>query len=113
MHNDGRDFYCPGSLLNVRLADGSPLGYGMPKEFAIWAEASPAWESENSVVQYAEAGVLASGWLLGERYVAGKSALLDIPVGKGRAILFGMRPQYRAQSYLTFKLLFNAILYTH
>ncbi len=106
-----RDFYCPGSLLNVALKDGSPLGYGMPKEFAIWMEASPAWESEFGVITYAGKNVLASGWLLGEQYIAGKSALLDIPVGKGRAILFGMRPQYRAQSYLTFKLLFNALLY--
>ncbi|MFN0102898.1 MAG: M14 family zinc carboxypeptidase [Bryobacteraceae bacterium] len=106
-----RDFYCPGSLLNVKLADGSPLGYGMPKEFAIWVEGSPAWESEHGVLKYTESNVLASGWLLGERYLAGKSALLDIPIGQGRAILFGMRPQYRAQSYLTFKLLFNALLY--
>jgi hypothetical protein len=106
-----RDFYCPGSLLNVRLADGSPLGYGMPKEFAIWMEGSPAWESEFGVIKYAESGVLASGWLLGESFIAGKSAVLDIPMGKGRAILFGMRPQYRAQSYLTFKILFNALLY--
>ena len=106
-----RDFYCPGSLLNVALKDGSPLGYGMPKEFAIWMEASPAWESEFGVITYAGKNVLASGWLLGEQHIAGKSALLDIPVGKGRAILFGMRPQYRAQSYLTFKLLFNALLY--
>jgi len=106
-----RDFYCPGSLLNVKLADGSPLGYGMPKEFAIWMEGSPVWESEFGVVKYTENNVLASGWLLGEHFVAGKSALLDLPLGKGRAILFGMRPQYRAQSYLTFKLLFNALLY--
>lgn len=106
-----RDFYCPGSLLNVRMAEGSPLGFGLPREFTIWAEASPAWDSEFGVLKYKDSNVLASGWLLGERFIAGKSALLDIPVGKGRAILFGMRPQYRAQSYLTFKLLFNALLY--
>jgi hypothetical protein len=53
--------------------------------------------------------VLASGWLLGEKYYAGKPALLEIGVGKGRVYLFGMRPQYRAQSYLTLKLLFNVM----
>ena len=43
--------------------------------------------------------------------IARKSALLDIMLGKGHIILFGMRPQYRGQSYLTFKLFFNAVLY--
>ena len=55
--------------------------------------------------------VLASGWLLGEKYLHRKAAVVDAPVGSGHVILFGMRPQYRAQSYLTFKMFFNSLLY--
>jgi hypothetical protein len=110
-----RDFYSPGSLLNVRLEPGHPLGLGLPPEFTVWNEQSPLWEPENNtaktVVRYAQSPVLASGWLLGEKYLAAKPALLDIPQGPGRIILFGFRPQYRAQSYLTLKLLFNAFVY--
>jgi hypothetical protein len=62
------------------------------------------------VARYPQRGILASGWLLGEKYLAGKASLVDIPMGKGHIVLFGMRPQYRAQSYETFKLLFNAFL---
>jgi hypothetical protein len=107
-----RDFYCPGSLLAVRATGKNPLLYGMPDQFTIWMEGSPAWEAgAESVLEYPDGNVLASGWLLGEKLIAGRSALLDVPMGKGRAILFGMRPQYRGQSYLTFKLLFNALVY--
>ena len=110
-----RDFYCPGSLLNVKLEPGSPLGLGLPAEFTIWNEQSPAWELEDNsgkaLLRYASSNVLASGWLLGEKYVAGKPALLDVTMGQGHVILFGMRPQYRAQSWLTLKLFFNSLVY--
>jgi hypothetical protein len=105
------EFYSPGSLLNARIDTHSRLAYGVPAEIAIWSEQSPAWDTELPVVaRYPESGVLASGWLVGEKVIAGKAALIDAPVGKGRAILFGMRPQYRAQSYLTFKIFFNALV---
>jgi hypothetical protein len=108
-----KDFYSPGSLLNVALDPRSPLAYGMPEKITVWSEQSPAWDvsGEGQVVaRYPGAGVLASGWLLGEKYLAGKAALLDVPVGQGHMILFGMRPQYRGQSYQNFKLLFNALV---
>jgi len=107
-----RDFYSPGSLLNVKLDISSKLAYGMPKEITIWSEGSPAWDAESAVAKYPESGLLASGWLLGEKVLANRAALLDAKLGSGHAILFGMRPQYRAQSYQTLKLFFNAILLT-
>ncbi len=109
-----REFYVPGSLLNAQIDTSSPLAAGVESNIAIWAEDSPAWEvAEGSaarvIARYPSSGVLASGWLLGEKYLAGKAALVDVPMGKGRVVMYGMRPQYRGQSWATFKLLFNAL----
>jgi hypothetical protein len=108
-----REYYCPGSLLRVSLDTKHPLTLGLAKDMTIWNEASPAWDNLDgaaAVATYAPSDVMASGWLLGEKYIAQKAALVDVPMGRGRAILFGFRPQYRAQSYESFKLLFNSFL---
>jgi hypothetical protein len=110
------EYYSPGSILNARLDQHHPLAAGLPEDLAIWSEQSPAWDipqdaQESAPVRYPDANLLASGWLLGEKYLAGKAALVDARLGAGHVILFGMRPQYRAQSYQTFKLFFNALLY--
>ena len=107
-----KDFYSPGSLLNVSLDWKSPLAYGMPEKITFWSEQCPAWDVGGGRVSRSilRSGVLASGWLLGEKYLVGKAALLDVPMGQGHLIMFGMRPQYRGQSYQNFKLLFNALV---
>jgi hypothetical protein len=110
-----RDFYSPGSLLNVALDTHDPLTYGLPSNIAIWSEDSPAWDipshsKDRVVARYTDNHVLASGWLLGESYLESRAALVDAPLGGGHVILFGMRPQYRAQSYQAFKLFFNSLV---
>jgi hypothetical protein len=106
-----REFYSPGSLLNVKVAQ-HPLTVGAAGDVKIWSEGSPAFElsAGTAVLQYPDSALLASGWLLGEKFIAAKSALAEVSLGRGRVILFGFRPQYRAQSYATFKMLFNAFL---
>ncbi|HCC57146.1 MAG TPA: hypothetical protein DEQ47_07760, partial [Solibacterales bacterium] len=103
-------YYSPGSLLRVRLDRHSPLTLGLPEDIAIWSEQSPAFDAPLSIATYPASGLLASGWLLGENLLAGKSALVDVKTGAGHIVLFGMRPQYRAQSYQAYKLFFNALL---
>ncbi len=111
-----RDFYCPGSILRTQLDASSPLTFGMEKEAIAWFEGSPAFEvtdraSARVIARYPESeNPLLSGWILGDKLIRGRAAMVEAKIGKGRVILFGFRPQYRAQSLATFPLLFNAIL---
>jgi hypothetical protein len=111
-----RDFYCPGSILRTQLDSSSALSFGVEKESIAWVEGSPAFEvtdaaSVKVIARYPETeNPLLSGWILGDKLIRGKAALVEAKLGKGRVILFGFRPQYRAQSLATFPLMFNAIL---
>jgi hypothetical protein len=104
------DFFCPGALLRV-VTTPHPLAAGLDDSLAIWFEDSPAFEVERGTVvaRYPEENPLLSGWLLGERRLFGKAALVEAPLGRGRVVLFGFRPQYRAQSWATYPALLNAI----
>ena len=90
----------------------SPLAHGLDDAASVWFEDSPAFEvgaGAKAVASYVDDDPLRSGWLLGGARLKGKAALVDASVGKGRIVLFGFRPQYRAQSWSTYMPLMNAI----
>ena len=112
------DFFAPGSILRVVLDKSNPLtaGYSAPEQ-AVWFEGSPAFSITDparatAVATYPASTVdpLISGWLLGGAKLAGKAAMVDVKRGKGHVVLFGFRPQYRAQTMATYPLLWNALL---
>jgi hypothetical protein len=116
------DFYVPGSILRIELDTTHPIAIGMPKDTIAWAENSPVFEVvENAGGDIPASNVhvigwypqdkdpLLSGWLLGGDRIKGKAALVEVTMGKGRVILFGFRPQYRAQSTATYPLFFNSL----
>jgi hypothetical protein len=111
----GNEFYSPGSLLQIELDLTHPLAYGMPKHTAVRLTNSPTFRlllhnrESRAVGRYGEDNPLLSGWLIGAEKLAGRTALAEIPIAKGRVVLFGFRVQSRAQTFATFKLLFNAI----
>ena len=109
-----KDFYIPGSILQVDVDTASPIGFGSKAKMPIFFESGPAFKIEGvtqSVATYTSDNSLLSGWILGGKYLNHQSALVEKPVGQGRIILFGFRPQYRAQSEMTYKLFYNALLY--
>jgi zinc carboxypeptidase len=119
-----KELFVPGSILRIELDGSNPIASGMPKESIAWVEDSPIFDlvrtgSDSNRVDPPNVHVIArypsnrspllSGWLLGENRLRGKAALVEVLMGTGRIILFGFRPQYRAQSLATYPLLFNAI----
>jgi hypothetical protein len=108
-------FYGPGSILKAVVDVTSPIAYGAEPDGIVWFEQSPAFEvsgNARTIVSYPTQGsVLLSGWLLGGERLNGRSAIVEAPLGKGRVVLFGFRPQYRAQTWSTFKYLFNSLYY--
>ncbi|MDZ7358713.1 MAG: hypothetical protein ONB33_14040, partial [candidate division KSB1 bacterium] len=110
---DRSDFFVPGSILRVQVNNHHPIGYGFERQSAIFFWNSPVFEGKQgiSVINYASDKLLLSGWLTGMQYLANRSALIDVPIGRGKIVLIGFPALFRGQAYRTFRFLFNAIFY--
>jgi len=111
--------FAPGTIIRIEVDTAHPLGSGVAASTYGFYNNSPffalteGFSSQQVAVaaRYPNANVVASGWLRGEEYMAGRAAVLSVDFKPGRIILFGLRPQHRAQTQATFPMLFNA-LYT-
>ncbi len=108
------EFYNPGSIVKLRVDTNADLARGLGPEVAAYFTSSSAFEPAANakvkvIARYAEKDALMSGWMLGEKYLNGKAALVETAYGKGKVILFAFRPQHRGQSWGTFPFIFNAL----
>jgi hypothetical protein len=107
------EFSAPGSLLRGIVDSNHLIAFGMPRETTLFFSNSAAFSIKDgrAIVKYPLQNPLLSGWLQGENKIQGKAALVEAPLGRGRVILFGFRPQHRGQAYATFKLVLNSLWY--
>ena len=112
--------YAPGTIVNLQVDPQSPLGFGVaPSTYGFYIE-SPFFELTDGfasqkvsvVARYPNDQVKASGWLRGEELMRGHAAVIAIDLNPGKVVLFGIRPQHRAQTHATFPLLFNALYWS-
>jgi hypothetical protein len=109
-----QDFYVPGSILRGDVQQGSPITAGVGETVSLWyGSSSRAFDVQDPaatvLVRYAEGNPAISGWILGPEHLAGKPALVQVPVGRGSVVLFGFQPNYRSQTVATWPLLFGAM----
>jgi hypothetical protein len=112
-----QEFFASGSILHVTADPAHPVMAGMPKDAAVFFDDSPAFQPLEGflgdvLARYEPKGSpLLSGYLLGDRFLHGHAAALDVRHGGGHVILIGFRPQWRGQPFGTFRVLFNAALF--
>lgn len=112
-----KNFSSSGSIMEVTTDPTHPVMAGMPKRAKVFVNGSPVFATlegfEGSALAYyaKEGSPRLSGYLLGEKYIQGYAAALDVKHERGHVVLIGFRPQWRGQPFGTFRVVFNAALF--
>jgi hypothetical protein len=111
-------YFVPGSVLSVKIDPTHPLAAGLGARADVFFDNSPVFRlgpgaagaGVRTIASFDSPTPLRSGWAWGQKYLDGGVAALEVPLGKGRILLYGPEILQRAQPHGTFKLLFNGIL---
>jgi hypothetical protein len=101
-----------GTLDDPDIVQGRPLpDMSIPAPTPDPATVPPPETRARVVLRFApEKELLASGMLAGAAELAGKPAVVDVPVGRGHVVMFANNPMWRHETHGSFPMLFNAIL---
>jgi hypothetical protein len=130
-----RQLRASGGIYRAVLKDPrSPIAYGYADTVAVYFNQAPLFQVDTSteVPEDQDAGLTAaqarsrprvvlgfhqnrdslrlSGLLVSGEELAGRPAVLDVPVGQGHVVLFAIRPFWRWETQGSFALVFNTIL---
>jgi hypothetical protein len=112
------DYFAGGAIVELHTDPSHPVMSGMPARAKVMVGRSPVFTTEDAfeghvLAKYpSEGSPLLSGYFLGEEHVQGYAAAVDVEHGDGHVVLLGLRTQWRGQPFGTFKILFNAALYS-
>jgi hypothetical protein len=74
-------------------------------------EYSDSEKHKASPMQEKHSSICISGLIKGEKHLNGRPAILDVPKGRGRVIMFTFNPLHRFMTHANFGLAYNAILH--
>jgi hypothetical protein len=111
-------FYAPGPIVEAEIVQPThPIFYGYDKKTVPVRYANgpllqvPTTERQQILMQFpgTDKSVL-SGLMRGVAEIRNRPAIVDVPVGQGRIILFATNPCYRWQNHGEFGMLFNTVM---
>jgi len=113
-------FYAPGPIVQAEITRPvHPIFYGYTdKTIPVrWANGPlltvPAADRESQVLMRFPGGdqAVLSGLMRGANEIRTRPAILDVPVGQGRVLMFATNPIYRWQNFGEFNMIFNAVMH--
>ena len=113
----GSGFYAPGPLVEAEIADPDhPIFYGydadrIPVRYANGPLLQVPRRFRDDWVVLTFSGRVLGGHLRGANQLDGRPAVVDVPRGDGRVVLFATNPCYRWQNHGEFGMLFNTLLH--
>ncbi len=111
-------YFTPGSILQMTVDTGLPATSGLKRQTDVYFNSNPVFKLNPDAVNtglikplawFGNEKVLRSGWSWGEAYLKNGITAFEANVGKGKLVAFGPEIAFRAQSYGTFKFLFNQL----
>lgn len=111
------EYFTPGSVLDMRVDQGSPLSHGLEEHENVLFSHSPTFALEPGAEGIRRIGwfdtdePLRSGWAWGEDHLEGGVGAFEADFGEGKLFIFGPKITFRAQPHGTFPFLFNGIYY--
>jgi hypothetical protein len=112
-------FYAPGPIVEAEiLQPAHPIFYGysekaIPVRYANGPLLQVPERDRGSQILMRFSGTdrsVLSGLMKGVGEIRNRPAIVDVPVGRGRVLLFSTNPCYRWQNFGEFNMLFNALL---
>ncbi|MCI0491157.1 MAG: hypothetical protein L0229_31595 [Blastocatellia bacterium] len=112
-------FYAPGPVVEAEILHSlHPIFYGYSKKTVPVRYANgpllqvPERDRDQQILMRFPGGdkSVLSGLMKGAGEIRNRPAIVDVPVGRGRVILFATNPCYRWQNHGEFNMLFNAIV---
>ncbi len=113
-------FYAPGPIVEAEILQTThPIFYGYDKKTIPVRYANgpllnvPETDRAKQVLMKFPGGdkAVLSGLMKGANEITNRPAIVDVPVGKGRILMFATNPCYRWTNHGEFGMLFNSILH--